>query len=183
VSGPHDPNQGDATWWHRPTGASASRPAMPPPPPTRQSPPRYQQPYRPAEPPQSSQTPSAEPASDKSSKGKLVLIAGVAAGVIVALLVVGLVLTLTTAGNTKKLNINSVQSGVEKALTDPINGYSADEIKDVKCNNGQDPTAKEGDSFTCDVSVRGEKRQVKVTFRDNDGTYVVGLPQSGEGEK
>ena len=67
--------------------------------------------------------------------------------------------------------------GVQQILTDETNGYGAKNVKDVKCNNGQNPTVKKGSSFDCDVSIDGTKRQVTVTFQDNKGTYEVGRPK------
>jgi uncharacterized protein YacL len=110
------------------------------------------------------------------------VIGAVFVGLIIAVV---LVFTLTESGSQKtnkivKLSVNSVQDRVQQVLKDPVSGYAGDDIKDVKCNNGQDPTAKKGDSFTCDVSVRGKKRQVTVTFQDDNGTYWVGFPESGK---
>ena len=78
---------------------------------------------------------------------------------------------------TTKLDVNAAQSGVQKILTDETNGYGAKNVKDVKCNNGQNPTVKKGDTFTCEVSIDGTKRQVTVTFQDDKGTYEVGRPK------
>ena len=78
---------------------------------------------------------------------------------------------------TNKLDINSAQSGVRQILTDEANGYGAKNVKDVKCNDGQSPTVKKGGTFNCEVSIDGTKRQVTVTFQDDDGTYEVGRPK------
>ena len=78
---------------------------------------------------------------------------------------------------TTKLDVKKAQAGVQQILTDETNGYGAKNVKDVNCNNGQDPTVKKGDTFTCDVSIDGTKRHVTVTFQDNKGTYEVGRPQ------
>ena len=37
--------------------------------------------------------------------------------------------------------------------------------------------AKKGDTFACEVSIDGTKRQVTVTFQDDSGTYEVGRPK------
>jgi hypothetical protein len=50
-------------------------------------------------------------------------------------------------------------------------------VSDVNCNDGANPEVKEGDTFTCEVSIDGTKRQVTVTFQDDDGTYEVGRPK------
>ena len=78
---------------------------------------------------------------------------------------------------TTKLDVNKAQQGVQQILTDESNGYGAKNVKDVKCNNGANPTVKKGDNFTCEVSIDGTKRQVTVTFQDDKGTYEVGRPK------
>ncbi len=115
------------------------------------------------------------PAAKKSNK-TLLIIGGVVAVVIVA--VVG-VLGFLWPGFfvTTKLDVNAAQSGVQKILTDETNGYGAKNVKDVKCNNGTDPEVKAGQTFDCDVNIDGTKRTVKVTFKDDSGTYEVGRPK------
>ncbi len=78
---------------------------------------------------------------------------------------------------TTKLDVNKAQQGVQQILTDEANGYGAKNVNDVKCNNGQNPTVKKGDTFACEVSIDGTKRQVTVTFQDDKGTYEVGRPK------
>ena len=75
---------------------------------------------------------------------------------------------------TTKLDVSAAQSGVQQILTDESNGYGAKNVKDVKCNGGNSPTVKKGDTFNCEVSIDGTKRQVTVTFQDDKGTYEVG---------
>lgn len=77
---------------------------------------------------------------------------------------------------TNKLDINKVQAGVQQVLTDQIHGYGARSVTDVKCNNGQNPTVKKGDTFTCDANIDGTKRQVPITIQDDHGNYEVGRP-------
>lgn len=78
---------------------------------------------------------------------------------------------------TTKLDVGKAQQGVQQILSDESNGYGAKNVQDVKCNNGQNPTVKKGDTFTCEVSIDGTKRQVTVTFQDDKGTYEVGRPK------
>ena len=78
---------------------------------------------------------------------------------------------------TTKLDIDAAQTGVQQILTDEANGYGAKNVKDVKCNDGQNPTVKKGGTFDCEVSIDGTKRQVTVTFQDDNGTYEVGRPK------
>jgi hypothetical protein len=83
---------------------------------------------------------------------------------------------------TKKVAVAQVQTDVQKILVDRVTGYTSGDISNVTCNGGQDPTVKQGGSFTCDVTDRGKKHQLKVTFLDNNGTYEVGLPQLSGGK-
>ena len=114
--------------------------------------------------------------ADKSSKKNITIIAAVVAAVVVAAVLItgfwkpGFFVTTT-------LDITKAQQGVQQILTDDTNGYGAKNVKDVKCNNGNNPDVKKGDSFTCEVSIDGAKRQVSVTFTDDKGTYEVGRPK------
>ena len=78
---------------------------------------------------------------------------------------------------TTKLDIGAAQKGVQQILTDEANGYGAKNVKDVKCNDGQNPKVQKGSTFDCEVSIDGTKRQVTVTFQDDNGTYEVGRPK------
>lgn len=78
---------------------------------------------------------------------------------------------------TTTLDVDAAQTGVQQILTDEANGYGAKNVKDVKCNNGSDPEVKSGQTFDCDVNIDGTKRTVKVTFKDDKGTYEVGRPK------
>ena len=120
-----------------------------------------------------------QPGGEESSK-KSAAVIGTVIGVLAAvILAVVLVLGFWKPGFfvTTKLDINKAQQGVQQILTDETNGYGAKNVKDVKCNNGQNPTVKKGDTFTCEVSIDGTKRQVTVTFQDDKGTYEVGRPK------
>ena len=112
----------------------------------------------------------------KRSRAVIGTVAGVFAAILVAVV---LVLGFWAPGFfvTTKLDVSKAQVGVQQILTDETNGYGAKNVKDVKCNNGQNPTVKKGSSFDCDVSIDGTKRQVTVTFQDNKGTYEVGRPK------
>ena len=119
------------------------------------------------------------PGAEEGSKRSLALIGGVI-GLLAAIIVaVVLVLGFWKPGFfvTTKLDIGAAQTGVQQILTDQANGYGAKNVKDVKCNNGQSPKVKKGDTFNCEVSIDGTKRQVTVTFQDDKGTYEVGRPK------
>ena len=120
-----------------------------------------------------------QPAAEEGSKRSLAVIGGVI-GLLAAIIVaVVLVMGFWKPGFfvTTKLDINAAQTGVQQILTDEANGYGAKNVKDVKCNDGASPTVKKGDTFNCEVSIDGTKRQVTVTFQDDKGTYEVGRPK------
>ncbi|WP_395311759.1 DUF4333 domain-containing protein [Mycobacterium sp. AMU20-3851] len=119
------------------------------------------------------------PGSEESSKKSLAVIGtviGVLVGVIVAVV---LVLGFWKPGFfvTTTLDVDAAQTGVQQILTDEANGYGAKNVKDVRCNDGVSPEVRKGDTFTCQVSIDGTKRQVTVTFQDDKGTYEVGRPK------
>ena len=119
------------------------------------------------------------PGAEEGSKRSLAVIGGVI-GLLAAIIVaVVLVMGFWKPGFfvTTKLDVNAAQTGVQQILTDEANGYGAKNVKDVKCNDGQSPTVKKGDTFNCEVSIDGTKRQVTVTFQDDKGTYEVGRPK------
>jgi len=123
----------------------------------------------------------SKPKSSGSNKKPFII-----AGVLIAVIIVGaiaiVVISKTVNQDIKKVAVAGVQTEVQQILGDRTTGYSSDDIKDVKCNNGQDPTAKKGQSFSCDVTVRGKPHQLTVTFMDDAGTYEVGLPQLAGGK-
>lgn len=78
---------------------------------------------------------------------------------------------------TKKLDIQAAQSEIQRVLTDDITGYGDKNVADIKCNNGENVTIKQGGSFSCQViSVDGAPRRVTATFLDNNGNFDVGRP-------
>jgi hypothetical protein len=105
-------------------------------------------------------------------------VAGVGLPIVVAAPVV-LVLTLRQPGfsDTKELDVNQAQFGVHQILTDPVNGYGRNKVSRVSCNNGRNPIVEKGRGFTCEVQIKGITRRVSVVFRDDNGTYEVGLPR------
>lgn len=77
----------------------------------------------------------------------------------------------------KALDVSKAEAGVQRILLDPNDGYSATNVSDVVCNDGDNPAIKKGASFTCQVVVDGRKRQVLVVFTDDNGTYEVDRPR------
>lgn len=144
-------------------------------------PPQYGQPGQFGQPPaQFGQYPQyTPPGAEEGSKKSLAVVGGVL-GVLGAIIVAAvLVMGFWKPGFfvTTKLDVGAAQSGVQQILTDETNGYGAKNVKDVKCNNGESPTVRKGDTFNCEVSIDGTKRQVTVTFQDDDGTFEVGRPR------
>ncbi|KRE28752.1 hypothetical protein ASG82_05795 [Mycobacterium sp. Soil538] len=139
--------------------------------------PQYGQPGQPG---QYGQYPNYQaPGQEEGSKRSLALVGGII-GLLAAIIVaVVLVLGFWKPGFfvTTKLDVNAAQTGVQQILTDETNGYGAKNVSNVKCNNGVSPTVKKGDTFDCEVSIDGTKRQVTVTFQDDKGTYEVGRPK------
>jgi hypothetical protein len=121
--------------------------------------------------------PPAEAPPQKGSKGKVAVLAGI--GVLVLALIAVGVTGFWKPGYfvTTKLDVAKAQEGVAKILTDDVNGYGLKDVKDVKCNSGQNPTVKKDGTFECDATIEGQHRKLTVTFQDNSGTYEVGRPK------
>jgi hypothetical protein len=77
----------------------------------------------------------------------------------------------------KVLDVRQAEADVQQILSDPINGYGANDVTSVECNNGDNPTVKKGNSFTCAVTLNGVTREVNVVFRDDAGNYDVDGPR------
>ena len=108
----------------------------------------------------------------------LAILATVIGVVVVALIAVG-VTGFWKPGFfvTTKLDVKKAQEGVQQILTDDVNGYGAKDVKNVDCNNGENPTVKKGGTFDCNATVEGQARKLTVTFQDDSGTYEVGRPK------
>jgi hypothetical protein len=74
----------------------------------------------------------------------------------------------------RQLNISKVQDGVQHILTDQSAGYGITGVSALSCNNGHNPSANQGDTFTCEMTINGTKRHVEATVVDSHGTYQVG---------
>lgn len=77
----------------------------------------------------------------------------------------------------KELDVLQAEDGVRQILSDPANGYGANDVTSVRCNRGDNPRVVAGASFTCTVDMNGTTRTVDVVFTDGDGTYAVGGPR------
>lgn len=123
--------------------------------------------------------PYAAPGTEEGSKKSMAVIGSVLGLLAVVIVAVVLVLGFWKPGFfvTTTLDVDAAQTGVQQILTDEANGYGAKNVKDVRCNDGVSPEVKKGDTFTCQVSIDGTKRQVTVTFQDDNGTYEVGRPK------
>ncbi len=119
--------------------------------------------------------PGAEELAKKSTRTTAAILGSLGALLLAAVLLLG----FWKPGFfvTTKLDVDKAQQGVQQILTDEASGYGAKNVNDVKCNNGQNPTVRKGDTFNCEVSIDGTKRQVTVTFQDDKGTYEVGRPK------
>ncbi len=165
----------------RPVYQSAQRPA---PQPGQQGPyyPQYGQPQYGREPGQYGYpgpygaTPADAAGAPNQPKRWLLISGGVLLGIIVALALVG-GLWQFGAFNRQVLDVKKAQEAVKRVITDPTAGYGVDNVTDINCNNGDNPSAKKGDSFTCQVTVDGKKRHVTAVFIDDNGTYEVDRPK------
>ncbi len=120
-----------------------------------------------------------QPYEQAGKKRSFALIGSVVGVIAFLLIAVVLVLGFWQPGFfvTTQLDVTKAQTGVQQILTDETNGYGAKNVKDVKCNHGQNPVVKKGGTFDCDVNIDGAPKHVTVTFQDNKGTYEVGRPQ------
>lgn len=183
MSGPEQP------WWARPGGAPLPggtpppgappprRGWTPPPPPRQPASPQHhpwpasspQHQPRPAPPP----TPRPEP----RQPDRRLLIGAAVAVVAVAVIGTGLWAWSRADTNSARLDVHQAESGVAQILSDPINGYGANRVVAVACNNGRNPVVRAGATFTCAVEINDTLRRVIVEFTDDNGTYAVDGPR------
>ena len=111
-------------------------------------------------------------ASGSSKDKRVALFGGIGAVVVIAAIL--LITAFAWPGwAPKSLDQNAVQDGVKQVLT---KDYQATDVSNVSCPSGQ--SVKKGSSFSCSVTVGGQKQQVKVTILDDDGKYEVSRPTS-----
>ena len=159
-------------WWARPGGAplpggTPPRPAWTPPPARQPSPQHH---ARPA-------TPPSPPRPNPQHSDRRLLIGAAIAVVAVAVIGAGLWAWSRADTNGTRLDVRQAEAGVAQILTDPINGYGANRVVAVACNNGQNPVVRVGSTFTCAVEINDTLRRVIVEFTDDNGTYAVDGPR------
>ena len=187
------PDSQDRTSLTRPLRTPPPGRPAPAPPPGRRPPPAgrpapdtpwyLQRPDRATPPPPAVErvTPPTEPTHTDTARGQgvaprvLVGAAVVAVLVAAALLLANLPNQGITGGTV--LDVSAVQNGVLQTLADPASGYGANDVTDVSCNGGRNPSARQGTTFTCDATVNGARRQVTVAVSDDEGTYEVDRPR------
>lgn len=154
----------------------AQRPAPPP------GIPWYlQRPDRPLSPAAERDRPTADPTSTEAAGRRSIVpwllggAGGLALLVGIAVLVTNIPKLGTTGGTV--LDVTKVQAGVLQTLSDPAGGYGANSVIDVSCNNGRNPSAAKGTTFTCDALVNGAQRHVAVIVSDDAGTYEIDGPR------
>jgi hypothetical protein len=124
-------------------------------------------------------SPYGSTGTEQSSKKSMGLLLGIGGGAVVLLLIVLGVLLFVWPGwaSSTELDVKAANSGVQQILSDEENGYGAKNVENVDCNGGKNPPVSKGGTFTCDVDIDGTKREVTVTFQNDDGTYEVGRPR------
>lgn len=166
----------DEPWWKNANQRVPPPPRMPAPPAVPRTP---QTPaLRGGRPPTPARNRHARPTSARRNRGKLPLL--IAVGVIAiaaAAVLIWVVLSGFDVLKGRVLDVSRAEAGVQRILTDPVDGYGATSVSDVVCNNGHDPQITKGGTFTCAVVVDGRKRSVLVVFQDDKGTYEVDGPR------
>ena len=79
--------------------------------------------------------------------------------------------------NGTELDVTKVQDGVLHTLSDPASGYGANDVTDVSCNGGHNPSARRGTTFTCNATVNGAAHHITVLVSDDRGTYEIDGPR------
>lgn len=120
--------------------------------------------------------PAAVSRPQRLPRGTL-LVGGVAAVAVAAVVATVAILNLRTEAPQKLLDVAAAQRGVGQVLTDPVSGYGVASVAAVTCNNGVNPPIKRGETFTCAAVIDGTTRRVLVVFQDDEGTYAVDRPR------
>lgn len=140
------------------------------------APPAHGHPYW-GPPPSAPLPPQPAPQPDKRSgrRRKLIIIGCVVLAVEAAALVVGVV--VLNSFTTTELDVTQAQNGVVQILQDPIDGYGATTVTDIRCNNGENPVIATNRTFDCTATIDGDKRRITAIFVDDAGTYEVQAPR------
>jgi hypothetical protein len=125
-------------------------------------------------------TPAPQKCDDTAARRwrtrQLLIGAGIVAVLIAAAVLLGEESKLVGTGG-KVRDVAKIQAGVLQTLSDPAGGYGANTVSDVSCNNGRDPNADKGTTFTCDAIVNSVQRHVTVLVSDDNGTYEIDSPR------
>lgn len=133
-------------------------------------------PSAPRQPPRPSPPSPATPAPARSQRRRrLITIGCVVLAIEVVALAAGLLLLRTF--DTSELDVVQAQRGVAQILRDPVDGYGATNVSEVRCNNGTNPVIEKDHTFDCSVIVEGNRRRITVVFIDDVGTYEVQPPE------
>ncbi len=73
----------------------------------------------------------------------------------------------------KTFSQTGLEEGVQRVLA-AEGGKQPQEISDVTCPSGV--KAREGEEFTCQLTVNGQPKYVSITVLDDNGNYLVGDP-------
>jgi hypothetical protein len=80
-----------------------------------------------------------------------------------------------STGRTVTFDSAKVASGVRKILTDaPPAGYGITGVTDTSCPNDQ--PVRTGRTFLCHATIDNASKSVRITVKDDAGTYQVGTP-------
>ncbi|MEO6879329.1 MAG: DUF4333 domain-containing protein, partial [Mycobacteriaceae bacterium] len=101
-------------------------------------------------------------------KSRVPLILAIVAGVVVLAIIIGLVIGLATRKTV--FDQSALQNGVQGVLT---KNYGL-QATAVTCPAGEE--VSKGATFTCEATVNGELKPVKITVTDDGGTYQVARP-------
>lgn len=162
---------------------SPPRPPRPQPPPSPRAapPPRtpvYPAPVsRPRIPPRKRSWP-ASPGAASTRPPRTLRLALISTSVIAAAaLATAVALRVGTTTSQEQLDVAKAQQGVAEVLSDPVNGYGAEQVSQVSCNGGTNPPIVDGKAFTCQAVIDGNPYDITVTFKGDDGTYEVDWPR------
>jgi hypothetical protein len=169
---PPAPPQPKAPAWYEVPPQRSTPPPVPKPAPSADGRPRDLPPVA----PEAAESP-LRPSLRHWSKRRRVLIIGAALVVAIEAIALVVVLRFLGASSTKDLDVGQAEAGVAHVLMDPVNGYGANSVSNVRCNDGKNPDAKKGSVFKCQALVNGDQRQITAVIVDDSGTYEIDWPR------